>query len=188
MRHNHDSSADHEHSHEHDDHSVDETPFGGDEVYRKHEIQFRYPGDWTVTEEAGPEEITIAIQSHGSSFWMLTLFADAPDPTAILETALAAYRDEYTDLDESEPPPPLPVPVASREIDFVCLDAVNWATLFAFRTYRRTVLIVSQGTDFESKLTRPVMESMTKSFSCEEGLAGEVEVDLGEIELPDSIE
>ena len=86
----------------------------------------------------------------------------------------------------------MPVPVAGREIDFVCLDSVNWATLIAFRTNRRTVLIVSQATDFESKLTRPVMELMTKSFSCEEGLAingGEPdEIDgLDDLELPNPL-
>ena len=190
MRHNEDCS--HDHDHDHENHSSAEIPFGGDEVYRKHGIRFRHPGDWTVTEEAGPDELTISIQSHGTSFWTLTLFEDAPDPTDILETAITAYRDEYTDLDESEPPELLPVPIAGREIDFVCLDAVNWAMLIAFRTNRRTVLVVAQATDYESKLTRPVMELMTKSFSCDEGLAlnGEEpdEVDgLDDLELPNPL-
>ncbi len=190
MRHNEDCS--HDHDHDHEDHSPAEIPFGGDEIYRNHGIRFCHPGDWTVTEEAGPDVLTISIQSHGTSFWTLTLFEDAPDPADILETAITVYRDEYTDLDESEPPELLPVPVAGREIDFVCLDSVNWATLIAFRTNRRTVLIVSQATDFESKLTRPVMELMTKSFSCEEGLAlngGEPdEIDgLDDLELPNPL-
>ena len=97
MRHNEDCS--HDHDHDHEDHSPAEIPFGGDEIYRNHGIRFCHPGDWTVTEEAGPDVLTISIQSHGTSFWTLTLFEDAPDPADILETAITVYRDEYTDLD-----------------------------------------------------------------------------------------
>ena len=47
---------------------------------------------------------------------------------------------------------------------------MNSASVMAFRTNRRTVLVVSQGTDRELEVTRPVLESITESLLCEEGL------------------
>ncbi len=139
-------------------------------MYRAHGIQFRHPGDWTVTEEVGPDETTISVQSSGTSYWSLTLIDDAPDPSDIMDTVLGAYRDEYTDVDVYEAIPTLPAPAVAKDIDFVCLDLVNSASMLAFRTNRRTALVISQGTDFEWKQTRPVMELITQSLSCEEGL------------------
>lgn len=163
------SSHDHGHDHGHDYRDGD-YEFGADAVYRAHGIQFRHPGDWTVTEDVGPDETTISVQSSGTSYWSLTLIDDAPDPIDIIETVLGVYRGEYTDVDEYTVTPMIQAPAAARDIDFVCLDLVNSASMMAFRTNRRTVLVVSQGTDHELKTTRSVMESMTQSLSCEEGL------------------
>ena len=165
------SSHDHDchHDHDHDERDVDYR-FGADAVYRAHGIQFRHPGDWTVAEDVGPDETTISVQSSGTSFWSLTLIDDAPDPDDIIETVLGAYRDEYTDVEVHPVTPTIQAPAAARDLDFVCLDLVNSASLMAFRTNRRTLLVVSQGTDHELETTRSVMESMTQSLSCEEGL------------------
>lgn len=165
------SSHDHDchHDHDHDERDVDYR-FGADEVYRAHGIQFRHPGDWSVTEDVGPDETTISVHSSGTSYWSLTLIDDAPDPDDIIETVLGAYRDEYTDVEVHPVAPKIRTPAVARDIDFVCLDLVNSAAVMAFRTNRRTLLVVSQGTDHELELTRSVMESMTQSLSCEEGL------------------
>ena len=164
------SSHDHDHDCHHDhDRDVD-YKFGADAVYRAHGIQFRHPGDWTVTEDVGPDETTISVQSSGTSYWSLTLIDDAPDPTDIIETVLGAYRGEYPDVEVHPATPNVRAPAVAKDIDFICLDLVNSASMMAFRTNRRTMLVVSQGTDRELELTRSVMESMTQSLSCEEGL------------------
>ena len=172
------SSHDHDHDHDQDcvhdhDDREDGFEFGADAVYRAHGIQFHHPGDWTVTEDVGPDETTISVQSSGVSYWSLTLIDDAPDPSDVIDTVLGAYRGEYPDIDVDEPPPKFRFPAVARDIDFVCLDLVNSASVMAFRTNRRTVLVVSQGTDREWEFTRPVMESMTESLLCEEGLPGD---------------
>lgn len=161
------------HDHDHDDdpdYRVREFKFGADAAYRGHGIQFRYPGDWIVTEDVGPDETTISVHSSGVSYWSLTLIDDAPDPSDIIDTVLGAYRGEYSDLDVYEPTSKFRFPAVARDIDFVCLDLVNSASVMAFRTNRRTVLVVFQGTDRELELTRSVLESMTESLLCEEGL------------------
>jgi hypothetical protein len=173
--HDHDHAHCHEHDHEHDrdlahDDRDGDYEFGTDAVYCAHGIQFRHPGDWTVTEDVGPDETTISVQSEGTSYWSLTLIDDAPDPIDVIEIVLGAYRDEYTDVDVYEVIPAIESSAVARDIDFVCLDLVNSASLMAFRTNRRTVLVVGQGTDHELKTTRAVLDSMTQSLSCEEGL------------------
>ena len=161
----------HDHDHDNDpDHRSGDFQFGADAAYRGHGIRFRYPGDWTVTEDVGPDETTISVQSSGVSYWSLTLIDNAPDPSDIIDTVLGAYRGEYTDLDIDEPAPKFRFPAVVRDIDFICLDLVNTASVTAFRTNRRTVLVVSQGTDRELELTRSVMTAMTESLLCEEGL------------------
>ena len=163
------SSHDHDHDHDHDQRDRG-SEFGRDAAYRAHGIQFHHPGDWTVIEDVGPDETTISVQSSGTSYWSLTLIDDAPDPSDIIDKVLGVYREEYTDLDVYESPPKHRFLTVARDIDFVCLDVVNSASVMAFRTNRRTVLAVFQGTDRELKLTRTVMESMTESLLCEEGL------------------
>ena len=161
------------HDHDHDcdlDHGDGDFKYGADAAYQGHGIQFRYPGNWTVTEDVGPDETTISVQSPGVSYWSLTLIDDAPDPSHIVDTVLGAYRDEYSDIDIYEPTPDYRSHAVTRDIDFVCLDLMNSASVMAFRTNRRTVLVVSQGTDRELDLTRSVMLSMTESLLCEEGL------------------
>ena len=161
------------HDHDHDDdpnYRVSDFKFGADAAYRGHGIQFRYPGNWTVTEDVGPDETTISVHGSGVSYWSLTLIDNAPDPSDIIDTVLGAYRGEYTDLDVYEPTPKTRFPAVVRDIDFVCLDLVNSASVMAFRTNRRTVLVVFQGTDRELELTRSLLESMTESLLCEEGL------------------
>ena len=166
-----DEYSSHDYDHVHDrDHRDGGFEFGAEAAYRAHGVQFHHPGDWTVTEDVGPDETTISVQSSGTSYWSLTLIDDAPDPSDIIDTVLGVYRGEYTDLDVYEPPPKFRFSAVARDIDFVCLDLVNSASVMAFRTNRRTVLVVSQGTDRELEVTRPVLESITESLLCEEGL------------------
>jgi len=167
---------DHDHNHDHDhDQPGSDIEFGLDADYHAHGVRFQHPGDWTVTEEVGPDETTISVQSSGTSFWSLTLIADAPDPADVVETVLDAYRSEYTDLDIYESAPQDGLVAAARDLEFVCLDVMNSATVVAFRTHRRTALVISQGTDREWEFTRPILESITDSFWCEEGLPGDDE-------------
>ena len=168
--HDHDHDQDHRHD-SNDDDRDDDIQFGADAMYRAHGIRFRHPGDWSVSEDVGPDEITISVQSSGTSFWSLTLIDDAPDPDDIIETVLGAYRDEYEDVEVHPVTPMIRATAVAKDIDFVCLDLVNSASLLAFRTNRRTLLVVSQGTDHELDVTRSVMESMTQSLSCDEGLS-----------------
>ena len=62
-------------------------------------IQFRYPDDWTLTEELGDDEVSITVASSETAFWSVTILRHRPDPDAVLQTAIETFRDEYDELD-----------------------------------------------------------------------------------------
>lgn len=159
--------------HDHDDHHHhhDATPRSeSDATYRRHGVRFVYPGHWKVEEDQNELETTISVQSDGVSYWSLTVINDAPDPTAVVDTVIDAYRGEYQSLDVYEPPPSMTFHEVVRDLDFMCVDMVNSAKVKAFRTNSRTLLVVYQGPDREMEQTRSLLENITASLHCEEGM------------------
>lgn len=144
-----------------------------DELYRSHGVKFRFPGDWALNEQrTGSEEVTVTVSSPETSFWSLSLYFDRPDPEALIETAVDAFRDEYDELDD------YPVecrvcrrPATGRDLEFVCLELINSAFLRAFRTPRFSALVLYQGTDHELADTREILEGITASLQYTEGPA-----------------
>src|SRR5579864_5993478 len=96
---------------------------GMDTTYQSHGVSFRYPGEWELTEERTDEQLSITVSSPLTAFWTLILFPDRPEPEYVVETALDAFREEYSEMDEY--PSQVRVgrrPTIGRDIDFVCLD------------------------------------------------------------------
>ena len=172
--HDHDHSHDHDCGHDHD-HDHDSPPgpsfeelTDGIETYSGHGVRFQYPGHWELGEESNPEQVTITVQSPGTTFWTLSLFADQPDPDQIEASVMAAYEEMYEEMDVYESDVlVLGAPAIAREIDFVCLDLVSTAALIIFQTMNHTVLVMFQGEDRELETTRPLLESMTRSLLCD---------------------
>ena len=137
------------------------------EVYERNGVRFRYPGDWELAEQVTDAGVSIFVQSDGTSFWSISLDPEGSDPEHLLEAALEAFREEYSELDEY----PLEAevchrPAVGRDVEFACLDWLNTACLRAFRTSRFSVLVLYQGTDIELEETRPTLEAMTQSLTC----------------------
>lgn len=138
------------------------------EVYDRHGITFQYPADWEVSEQEQGDECLITVSGPGTSFWSIGLFRDRPHPDLVLETALAAYQDEYPDLDsypaEDEI---LDQPTNGYDLEFFCLELVNTARVRSFLANDFTVLIMCQADDTELKSSEPIFEEMTKSLDCD---------------------
>jgi hypothetical protein len=60
------------------------------------------------------------------------------------------------------------LPALGRDLDFVCYDLVNSATLRAFQTSEKTVVVLYQGTDHELVSTRSQLEAITASLQCDD--------------------
>lgn len=188
MKHEEGCGHDHDHDRDHDhDHNQVDSLENNDErqaasssdlsvemigdvtqAYSGNGVQFRYPPGWTVEEETGPEQTTITVQSPGTAYWTLSLFAERPDPEQIVSSVMTAYEELYEDLDVYESDVQfLGAPALARDLDFVCLDLVSSVSLIVFQSLNHTVLVLFQGEDRELKKTRPLLELMTQTLLCD---------------------
>lgn len=168
MQHAHGSN---DHDHDHDDcgncHPLAEQDLQA--CYQRHGVRFRFPSDWTLTEQSTDDETTISLQSDGTSFWTLMLLKSRPDPEEVVETVVSAFEQDYEDVDVSPSIGNLVgFPALVRELDFVCYDLVNSATVRAFQTSEQTVMVLHQGTDHELKTTRNQLLAITESLQIDD--------------------
>lgn len=137
--------------------------------YHERGVRFAYPSDWTLADEPSDEKVEVTVQSDGTTFWTLAVFADGPDPAELVGSAVAAYRADYPDADvyptEEEPGPF--GPVVTGELEFVLFELIAAAWVRSYRVGERTVLILFQGADQELQTRRPVLDAMTASVRIE---------------------
>jgi hypothetical protein len=136
-----------------------------EEIYEGHGIRFCYPAYWELTEQEDDEAISITVASPETSFWSISLFREGPSPQQVLDSAVEAFQEEYSEVDV--------YPSAARtgeraglarDVDFVCFELINSAFLRAFQTERFTVLVLYQGFDGELETTRPLLEAISASL------------------------
>lgn len=138
------------------------------EVYEQHGITFQYPADWEVSEQEQQDECLITVSGPGTSFWSVGLFRDRPHPDLVLETALAAFKDEYPDLDSyAAEEEILDQPTSGIDLEFFCLELVNTARIRSFLAKDFTVLVMCQADDTELEASEPIFDKMTRSLDCE---------------------
>ena len=155
--------CDHEHyNNERCDHQTSVT---GVAQYQNYGIQFQFPSSWELDEQINDDDITITVQSAGTSFWTAVIFTSQPDPEEVLDTVVAAFEQDYEDVDVSPVVASFcGVPALGRDLDFVCYDLINSSTLRAFQTTEQTILVLYQGTDHELESTREMLESISRSM------------------------
>ena len=139
-----------------------------DETFAAHGVQFRYPVGWEVSEQTRDGEWTVTVSSPHTSFWTLCLYDDRPDPESVLEAVLAAFREEYSEIDVYL----AQARVCARttlavDIEFVCWELLNSAWARVFRTDEFTALVLYQGNDRELEETGEIMQRITRSLRCE---------------------
>lgn len=136
-----------------------------------HGIRFRYPESWSIIDESTDEKSTITVQSDGTAFWTVAVFAEAPPPERLVESAVSAYREDYTELDVY----PLQQKtgahgsVVARDLEFVCLELIAAAHVEAFESGGNTVLVLFQASDAELASRRHVLDAMTASLQVTAG-------------------
>lgn len=131
-------------------------------------IRFQYPDEWVITEERGPDELTITVTDGQTAQWSITLMRECPDPAHVLKEAVLAFREEYDGLDVEE----RNLNIANHDalaadLDFECFELLNCAFLRAFLSDRYTVLVMYQATDHEMPAMDPVFDGINKSLRCD---------------------
>ncbi len=142
------------------------------ETYTGHGVRFLYPGLWALSETRQSHEVTIQVESGGTSFWSLTILSDAPAPEDVIESVAEVFREEYEELDIYPAPftvnaelKSLTQAAAGCDIEFVALELVNSAFVRCFQTPRLTGVILYQGTDLELLETQDQLEAITRSVN-----------------------
>jgi hypothetical protein len=162
-------TASHDHDHDHDGNCRPREMKGQVTDYDHHGVRFQFPADWTLTEQSNDDEITISLQSDGTTFWTLMLFAARPDPEEILDTVVAAFQQDYEEVDVLTAIESISgLPALGQDLDFVCYDLVNSAAVRTFQTSEATVMVLSQGTDHELKETQSQLDAITASLQCDD--------------------
>lgn len=138
--------------------------------YNAHGVEFDYPEGWELEVAEGEGEVTISVANGETSFWSLRLMFDPIPVDEVLQTALAAFREEYGDLDEYAVSEELcDHPAVGMDIEFVCMELINTAGLRAFRTDKFTAFVLFQATDVELSETRAVLEAISVSLEYDIG-------------------
>ena len=133
-------------------------------------IRLKYPENWEFSKEATEEGWTITIQSPETAFLMLTLREDSPGPEVLVETALAALREVYADLEADEKVDTLAgQPAIGHDIRFFSLGLTNtcW-TRSIEKAVQGTILLMCQFNDLESEIHQAVLRAMCVSLEVEE--------------------
>jgi hypothetical protein len=136
-----------------------------EEIFEGHGIRFSYPAYWEITEQDDGASISLTVASPDTSFWAISLFSDGPAPRQLVDSATEAFREEYEEVDLY---PVDAVPGSSEtagcDLDFVCFELINSASLRSFVAGPYTVLVLYQGFDGELEKTRPLLERISASL------------------------
>lgn len=139
------------------------------QMYDDHGIRFQFPDEWELNEDLNDNELSISINSPGTSFWSLTVDFENRSPEMLVKSAIDAFRQAYQDVDSYTVESKIcGRPTVARDLDFLWLELTNSAFLRAFRTERFSALVLYQETDHELEESLPILELITHSLECDE--------------------
>ena len=139
------------------------------QVFEGYGIRFEYPGDWEVTRNQDDDEhITVTAEASRTAFWMVSIMRDRPPVDAVIDSVLESFRSEYDEVDvyESEATICL-LPTASLDIDFVCMELINRASIRVCETDDCTIFVLQQNSDTETAEIKSQLKAVTKSLMWE---------------------
>jgi hypothetical protein len=132
-------------------------------------IRLQYPENWTLTKEPTEEGWTVMIQSPETAFLLLTLREDSPEPELLVDTALAALREDYKELEADSAVDTLAgQPAIGHDIRFFSLDLTNTCWTRSIETAQGTLLLMCQFNDLESEIHQDVLRAMCASLQVDE--------------------
>jgi hypothetical protein len=138
------------------------------QTYSEHGIHFLYPPDWKLHREIQGATVAISVTSPETTFLTIWLMQERPNPQTMLDSALDAFEEDYDSVDLYRSETEIcEYPSLKCDVEFVSLELINSATIYALRTGRFSVLILGQGTDHELEHSRPILEAMIDSFECD---------------------
>jgi hypothetical protein len=138
-------------------------------VFEEGGIRLQYPENWKLVKEPSEEGWTIIIESPETAFLLLTLREDSPDPQQLVDTALAALREDYQEIEADAAVENLAgLPAIGHDIRFFSLDLTNTCWTRSVETEQGTILLMCQFNDLESEINQSVLRAMCSSLQIDE--------------------
>jgi hypothetical protein len=132
-------------------------------------IRFRYPENWKLEREDSDAGWTVSVQSPQTAFLTVTLDEEMPSVDQMAETALAALREVYPELEAEDCIDSVAgQPAIGHNIRFFSLDLTNTCWTRSFYSARGTVLVLCQANDLELDVNEPVLRAICASLELEE--------------------
>ena len=132
-------------------------------------IRFKYPENWKLEREDNEAGWTVSVQSPDTAFLVLYMREDMPSTDEMANTALAALREEYPDLEADDCVESLAgQPAVGHDIRFFSFDLTNTCWTRSFYSARGTVLVMCQFNDLEMEKNEPVLRAICASLEIED--------------------
>jgi hypothetical protein len=139
------------------------------ETFEDEGIRFRYPENWRLEREDTDTGWTVVVQSPATAFAMISLNDESPSVENMAETALAAMREDYPDLEADSCVDSLAGrPAVGHDIRFFSLDLTNTCWIRSFYCSRGTMVVMCQVNDLELETNEPVLRAICASLEVDD--------------------
>jgi len=133
--------------------------------FKKLGVEFKYPDNWTLSEDDSGWPQVYSLESPSGSFWTLHLYPVDSDPEDIAAQFAAAMANEYDNLEALETETELFGRAAcGHDMAFYYLDLMVEARTRAFRWGGQTALLFYQAESRDMVQEGPVFEAITTSL------------------------
>jgi hypothetical protein len=137
--------------------------------FTEHGIHFKYPENWRLEREENDNGWTVSLQSPDTAFVLISLREDMPSIDDVAETALAALREDYPDLEADDCTESFNgQPAVGHDIRFFSFDLTNTCCTRSFYTPWGTVLVLWQANDLELEQHEPILRAICASLEVDE--------------------
>jgi hypothetical protein len=138
-------------------------------LFERDGIRFRYPETWQIEREETASGWTVSLQGPGTALLVLSLDQETPQVEQVAETALAALRDEYPELEADECVDSVAgQPAVGHEIRFFSFDLTNTCWTRSFYGGGGTILLMWQVNDLELEETEDVLRAICASVEVDD--------------------
>lgn len=132
-------------------------------------LSFRYPENWRLERQDSDTGWTVAVQSPGTAFLLISVDETMPSVDRMAETALAALRDDYPDLEADDAVGSVAgQPAVGHDMRFFSLDLTNTCWTRSFYSSGGTVLVMGQTNDLELPTHGAVLRAICASLQLDD--------------------
>jgi hypothetical protein len=146
-------------------------------LFERDGVRFQYPDNWDLETEDTDGGWNVSVQSPATAFLLLSVHPDEDDPAALADTALAAMRDSYPQLEAEQAVETLAgQPAVGYDIDFFAFDLTNSCWTRSLQGPDGCLLLMCQCTDEELDSNGEVLKAVCRSLELDDADVGGDEV------------